>query len=183
VSAPAAAPFPVAALAAFLLYLILARGAELALSRVHTRRLRARGAVESARGHYPLLVALHLLWPVALIAEVSWGGARPGRLAGGWLALFGAAQLLRAASIAALGERWTTRVLAVPGEPPVRRGIYRWLRHPSYLAVGLELAAAPLMFGAWRTALGATLVNLAALAIRIPAEERALGMRSPRAPR
>src|SRR5207245_1040392 len=84
---------------------------------VHTRRLRARGAVESARGHYPLLVALHLLWPLALIAEVSWGGARPGRLAGGWLALFGAAQLLRAASIAALGERWTTRVLAVPGGP------------------------------------------------------------------
>ena len=176
---PASPGAPVAALTAFLLYLVLERVAELALSRVHTRRLLARGAVESGRGHYPLLVALHVLWPLALIAEVVWGGARPGGPAGGWLALFGVAQLLRAASIAALGERWTVRVLAVPGEPPVRSGIYRWLRHPNYLAVGLELVAAPLMFGAWRTALGATIANLAALALRIPAEERALGMRGP----
>jgi methyltransferase len=178
---PASPGAPVAALIAFLLYLALERVAELALSRAHTRRLLARGAVESAPGHYPLLVVLHLLWPLALIAELLWGGARPGRAAWAWLALFGVAQLLRASSIAALGERWTVRVLAVPGEPPVRSGIYRWLRHPNYLAVVIELAAAPLMFGAWRTALGATLANLVALAIRIPAEERALGMRNPRA--
>ena len=63
---------------------------------------------------------------------------------------------------------------AVPGEPAVRRGPYRFMRHPNYLAVAIELAAAPLLFGAWRTALGASLANLAALAVRIPAEEHAL---------
>ena len=67
----------------------------------------------------------------------------------------------------------------MPGEPPVTRGPYHWLRHPGYLAVALELLAAPLMFGAWRTALGATLADAAALAVRIPAEERALGRRAP----
>ena len=74
----------------------------------------------------------------------------------------------------ALGERWTTRVLVVPGEPPVRHGIYRWLRHPNYLAVAIELIAAPLMFGAWRTAIAGSLANLILLGVRIRCEDRAL---------
>ncbi len=56
----------------------------------------------------------------------------------------------------------------------MRRGVYRWLAHPNYLAVALEFVAAPLGFGAWRTALAASLGNALALAVRIPAEERAL---------
>ena len=62
----------------------------------------------------------------------------------------------------------------VPGEPPVRTGIYRWLAHPNYVAVAIEFVAGPLLFGAWRTAIGATLANALAMAVRIPAEERAL---------
>jgi methyltransferase len=64
----------------------------------------------------------------------------------------------------------------LPGAPLVRRGPYRWLRHPNYVAVIVELASAPLMFGAWRTALAASALNLAALAIRVRVEERALGL-------
>jgi methyltransferase len=74
----------------------------------------------------------------------------------------------------ALGERWTVRIWVVPGLAPVTRGPYRWLRHPNYLAVAVELATGALLFGAWRTALAATALYLAALAIRIPVEERAL---------
>ena len=166
---------PVGALAALLAYLVLERGYELALSARHDRRLRAAGAIEHGRSHFPLLVALHALWPLALVAEVAWRHARPDPGWPAWLALFVAAQALRAASIAALGERWTTRVLVVPGADLVRRGPYRFMRHPNYLAVIVELAAAPLMFGAWRTALAATVVNLVALAIRVRVEERALG--------
>jgi methyltransferase len=91
-----------------------------------------------------------------------------------WLALFGLGQFLRLWAIRTLGRFWTVRVWVVPGTTPVRRGPYRYLRHPNYLGVALELLAAPLLFGAWRTAVLATLANLLVLAIRIRVEERAL---------
>lgn len=163
-----------AALGLFLAYLVAERLYELWISSAHTRRLRERGAVEYGSGHFPLLVVLHTLFPLALTAEVLLGGARPGRYAWGFFALFFAAQVLRVLAMWTLGEHWNVRILVVPGTMPVRRGIYRWLRHPNYLAVAIELAAAPLMFGAWRTALGASLVNAIAIAIRIPVEDRAL---------
>jgi len=172
VSTPPLPPPPTLALAAFLALLAVQRGAEVAQSAANSRRLRARGAVEHGRGHYPLLVALHVLWPLGLLAEVLGANARPWRSWPLWLLLLLAAQGLRFAAMAALGERWTTRVLVLPGEPLLRRGPYRWLRHPSYVAVTLELVAAPLLFGAWRTALAASAVNLALLAVRVRVEER-----------
>jgi len=76
------------------------------------------------------------------------------------------AQLLRWSSMQALGERWSTRVLVLPGAPLVQTGPYRWLRHPNYVAVVIELFSAPLMFGAWRTALVFTMANAVALFLR-----------------
>ena len=122
---------------------------------------------------------VHVLFPLALIAEVLGLGVRPPGAWPLWLALFLAAQVLRVAAIRALGERWHVRIWVVPGMPLVRRGPYRFLRHPNYLVVVLELLAAPMMFGAWRTALAISALNLAALAIRIPAEERALAAAAP----
>ena len=166
-------PLPWRSLAAYLVVLAAQRVGELVLSRQNLRRLRARGAREIAAGHFPLFVVLHALYPVALVGEVVWG-ARPGPAWPLWLTLWLAAQALRVAAIAALGERWNVRIVVLPGVPPVRRGIYRWFAHPNYLAVALEFVAAPLMFGAWRTAIGASLLNAVAMAVRIPAEERAL---------
>jgi methyltransferase len=160
-------------LAAYLAVLALQRGGELALSRRNLRRLLARGAREVGAGHFPLFVLLHALFPVALMSEVL-RGARPGPAWPLWLGVWLAAQGLRLAAIHALGERWNVRIVVLPGEPPVRRGVYRWLAHPNYLAVALEFVAAPLAFGAWRTALAASIFNAGAMAVRIPAEERAL---------
>lgn len=165
---------PVLALVAFLIVLIAQRVGELMVSARNARRLLARGAREHGRGHYPLLVLLHALFPLALLAEVLVLGARPSGPAPLWLALWLAAQGLRYAAMRALGEHWNTRVLVLPGAPLVRRGPYRWLRHPNYLAVVIEFIAAPLMFGAWRTALAFSLANLLMLAVRIRCEERAL---------
>jgi len=174
-----AAAFPagamtVAGLVAFLLYHAAERAFELTLSARHVRRLLARGAREYGRGHFPALVTMHALFPLALVAEVLALGARPGRFAPLWVVLFAAAQGLRAASMRALGESWTTRVIVLDGAPLVRHGPYRFLRHPNYLAVVIELLAAPLMLGAWRTALVFSLANLLALRVRIRCEERAL---------
>ena len=118
---------------------------------------------------------MHVLFLCSLVAEVSWLGARPGPVWPFWLALWLAAQTLRYSAVGALGPRWSTRILVLPDAPLVRSGPYRWLRHPNYVAVVVELLAAPLVFGAWRTALGVSLLNALALRIRIAAEERALG--------
>jgi methyltransferase len=85
------------------------------------------------------------------------------------------AQALRWWAIATLGWRWNTRIIVVPGASPFTGGPYRFLRHPNYLAVILEMLAIPLVHGAWLTALVFSSLNAALLAIRIPAEERALG--------
>ena len=172
-SGPAPAP-TLWALSGYLLLLVAHRLFELGVSARNERALRARGGYEVGRAHFPLFLILHVAYPVALLAEVLGLGARPGRLWPLWLALLVVAVAIRVAAHRALGERWTARVWVVPGAEPVTRGVYRWLRHPSYLGITLELIAAPLLFGAWRTALGATALDLAALAIRIPVEERAL---------
>jgi len=154
--------------------LLVERTVELAISRRNTEALKAQGANEYGAGHFPLLVFIHVLFPVGLVAEVLWLGARPGALWPLWLALLLGAQALRVCAMRALGGFWSVRVLVVPGTSRVRSGPYRRLRHPNYLAVVLELVAAPLLFGAWRTALGVSVLNAIALGMRIRVEESAL---------
>jgi methyltransferase len=144
---------------------------ELARARRNTRRLLARGGVEHGAAHYPLIVGLHAAWLVSLALAVP-----PDTLPRWpWLLLFFCLQPVRWWILASLGDRWTTRIVVVPGEPDVRRGPYRLLRHPNYWLVALEILALPLAFGAWRVALLFTLLNAALIwGVRIPAEERAL---------
>ena len=152
------------------LLVALQRLAELGYARRNARRLLAAGGVEHGAGHYPLFVALHGAWLAALFVLV------PAEAPADWglLGLYGLLQLGRLWVIASLGGRWTTRVIVVPGAPLVTRGPYRFLRHPNYLVVALEIPVLPLAFGAWQIALGFGLANLALLAHRIRVEERAL---------
>jgi methyltransferase len=154
---------------ALLVFVTAQRLAELAWSRRNERRLRARGAVEVGAAHYPVMVALHAAWIVSLWA---FGWDRPIVL--GWTALFFALQAGRAWVLASLGGRWTTRVIVPPGEPLVRRGPYRFISHPNYLVVALEVPVLPLAFGLPWLALGFGLANLAMLAWRIRVEGKAL---------
>jgi methyltransferase len=151
------------------------RLAELALAARNRRWLLARGAREYGAGHYPLFVLLHTGWLAGWLAEGLVRGGGPGTAWALWLGLFLAGQSLRYWCIVSLGRRWNTRILVLPGVPPVRRGPYRFLRHPNYLAVSVELLCGPLIFGAWLTALAAGAANAwLLLAVRIPAEEQAL---------
>lgn len=152
----------------------ISRLAELHVSSRHERALRARGARESGRHHFALFLVLHAVFPLALWWEVSSGRVTPAAMWPLFAGVAVAAQTLRVWSMRSLGEYWTARILVVPGERATPGGPYRWLADPSYTAVTLELLALPLAFGAWRTALGASLVNAVAMAIRIPAERRAL---------
>ena len=163
----------VVALAAYLVALVTERFGELWLSRRNLARLAARGAVESHAAHFWMFVVLHTAYPIALVAEVL-AGARPPAWWPLWLGVWLAAQGLRIASMRALRERWNARIVTVPGAPLVTGGIYRWLAHPNYVAVALEFVSAPLMFGAWRCAGAFSALNALAMAVRVPAEERAL---------
>jgi methyltransferase len=151
------------------------RVAELVVSRRHERALAARGAMEVGGGHYPFMVALHASLFPACLGEV-WLARRPSipaLAAAAGLALI-ASMALRWWTIATLGERWTTRVLVLPGAPLVGGGPFRFLRHPNYLAVAVEIFAIALLHTAWATAALWGGANLALLAVRIRAEDRAL---------
>jgi methyltransferase len=119
---------------------------ELGVSRRHQRALKARGAIEVGADHYPWMVALHTTFLLSCVAEV-WVLDRPWRplVAAVAMLVLGAALTLRWWTLATLGDRWTTRVLVIPGEELVTTGPYRWLRHPNYLAVVLEIAAIPMV--------------------------------------
>jgi len=152
------------------------RGTEVLVSRRNAREALAAGGVETGRRAYAVMVVVHTLFPIACAGEVLLL-RRPFPGAPGFVALSVAlgAQALRWWAIATLGRRWNTRIIVVPGASPVTGGPYRFLRHPNYLAVVLEMLGVPLTHGAWLTALVFSALNAALLAVRIPAEERALG--------
>ena len=154
---------------AILAFVTLQRLGELVLARHNTARLMARGAVEAAPGHYPLIVILHAAW-LAGLWWLAWN--LPVNLA--WLGVFALAQLLRLWVLATLGPRWTTRIIVVPGETLVHAGPYRFLSHPNYCVVAAEIMVLPLVFGLAWYGIAFTLLNAAVLAIRIRAENRAL---------
>ena len=148
---------------------------ELRLSKQNEKRMMQQGGREHAAGHFRFMKVLHTGWFVAMVAEAGWL-RRPFRPAlaavAGLVAVLG--QFLRYAAIRTLGRRWTVRIVTVPGQPPVRHGIYRYLRHPNYLGVVLEIAAVPLLHTAYLTSLVFSLANALLLRTRIRAEEEAL---------
>jgi methyltransferase len=146
---------------------------ELVIAQRNTRALLEAGGSEAGRGQYPFIVAFHVLWLAAMLVLIP-ADARP---EWGWLGLFALLQIARAWVITSLGRFWTTRVITLPGAALVRRGPYRFLRHPNYLVVALEIPILPLAFGAWSLAFGFGLANIALLAWRIMVEDKALADR------
>ena len=148
---------------------------ELRLSRRNIATAMAQGAVEHGQGHYRWMVLLHSALLVAAPAEAVFL-ARPMLPALAWpmVACLLLAQALRYWAIHSLGRRWNVRVVVLPGAVALRRGPYRWMRHPNYLAVVIEIAALPLLHSAWLTALVFSTLNAWLLRVRIRCEEAAL---------
>jgi len=145
------------------------RAAELLLSHHNTTRLMARGAVEVAGQHYPLMVAVHASWLAAL-----WVFGRD--MPPNWilLAAYLLLQGLRVWVMTTLGARWTTRIIVLPGAPLVARGPYRYLNHPNYAVVVCEIALLPLVLHLTVIATLFTILNGIVLLIRIRAENQGL---------
>ena len=147
---------------------------ELVLARRNTSRLLAQGAHEVGAAHYPLIVALHTFWLLGLWYIAVYRAPPEQDVSLFWLAVFIILQLGRLWVMASLGERWTTRIIVLPGAPLVRRGPYRFLSHPNYWVVAGEILVLPLVFGLAWYGLAFSLLNAAMMRIRIRAEAAAL---------
>ncbi|WP_179504320.1 MULTISPECIES: isoprenylcysteine carboxylmethyltransferase family protein [unclassified Sphingomonas] len=154
---------------AIMAFVTLQRLSELVIARRNTARLLAAGAREVGASHYPVMVAMHTAWLAVLWFTV---GDRPISLP--LLGVFAVLQLLRVWVLATLGPRWTTRIIVTPEAPLVKRGPFRFVRHPNYMVVTAEIAVLPLTFGLVWVALLFTVLNAAMLTVRIGAENRAL---------
>jgi len=155
-------------------FYFLERFFELGLAVRNSRLLLARGGREFYPETFKELVLLHTLFFAALLAE-----SFPWRVPLDRLTLFSLAALallmaLRYWCILTLGVFWNARILVLPGAKAVRRGPYRFLRHPNYLAVTLEFAVLPLLMRAPLTLIVFSLANLVILRRRIRFEEQAL---------
>ncbi|ASJ54509.1 hypothetical protein BP422_13640 [Brevibacillus formosus] len=153
---------------------VLQRLVELLVAVRNARYIRSKGGYEVGASHYKYIVLLHFLFFLSLIFEVVGRGSS--MVLPSWWAipfsLFLIAQGLRYWCIRSLGKRWNTRIFILPGEAPIKRGPYRFIRHPNYLVVSLELLLLPLTFAAVSTALTFSLLNAwLLLRIRIPLEE------------
>ncbi len=153
---------------ALLGFLTIQRAIELVIATRHTRALLARGAYEVGASHYPIMVAMHATWLASLWI---FGFGRPLSLP--FLAFFVVLQLGRVWVLATLGERWTTRIIVLPGAAPIVSGPFRFVRHPNYLVVALEIPCVPLALGLVWVALAFGAANLAMLAWRIRSENGA----------
>ena len=161
-----------------LAYLIIAlvavqRLAELVYAEHNTRALLARGAVEIGRAHYPLIGTLLATWLVAIVVLLP----RDARINLVLLAVFVILQGLRIWVLATLGPYWTTRIVTLRNAPLVRRGPYRFMRHPNYAVVAAEIAVLPLVFDEVWVAVVFSLLNAAVLSLRIRQENEALAAR------
>jgi len=154
---------------AVLTFVTIQRLAELVIAQRHTAALLAKGAYEVGAEHYPVMVAIHAAWLAGLWVLAP--GITPSLIG---LAVFAALQLGRLWVLTTLGERWTTRIIILPGSPLVAKGPFRFLSHPNYAVVTGEIAVLPLAFGLTGFAVVFTVLNAAILYVRIGAENAAL---------
>jgi methyltransferase len=155
----------------FISFIILQRILELLLSADNEKWLRARGAVEYGRGHYPFALLLHTLFLYYLCVEYLVSNTPPPNkpLVGIYLLLL----VLKIWAITSLGKYWNTKILRIPNVHPITKGPYRYVKHPNYWIVVGEILVIPMIFGWYAIALLFTILNAMWLTIRIREENRA----------
>ncbi|MFJ7725610.1 isoprenylcysteine carboxyl methyltransferase family protein [Neobacillus sp. NPDC097160] len=158
----------------FISFIILQRVVELFVAKGNEKWMKQQGAVEFGEKHYKYMVMMHVLFFVVLMVEKVLLERGLSRVWPFVLCLFCFAQFIRIWAIASLGKYWNTKILVLAGAQVVRKGPYRFLKHPNYFVVTIELFVVPLLFNAYYTAFLFTILNVIMLMIRIPEEEKAL---------
>lgn len=156
----------------FISFIILLRVAELILAKKNEQWLLQHGAVEYGKEHYPFIVALHVLFFVSLVIEYT-SGQNPSYSVL-IIVLYFLLILFKAWVIASLGTFWNTKIFRIQSIPSIKKGPYKYIKHPNYLVVVVEIALIPLAFHLYYTAIIFSILNAIMLTIRIKAENRVL---------
>lgn len=155
-------------------FIILQRILELFIAKSNEQWLMERGGVEKGQSHYKWFIYLHTLFIISILLEGFVYNTKEQPLSIFLLAVFFIVQVGRVWCILSLGRFWNTKVVFIPGVSPIQTGPYKYVKHPNYIIVAIELLVIPLLFGAYVTAIVFPLLHLILLKFRIPIEERAL---------
>lgn len=157
-----------------LLLVIAQRLVELMIAKRNEKWMIQQGAYEVGRAHYPVMIMLHSSFFIVLIIEVLLFNRALSNFFILLLVFFLLTQAGRLWCLLSLGKLWNTRIMINPNLNVIKKGPYRFLKHPNYVIVSLEFIILPLLFNAYLTAIIFTLLNVWMLSVRIPIEEKAL---------
>jgi methyltransferase len=154
----------------FISFFVLQRLSELYIARKNEQWLVAQGAVQYGQGHYPFIIVLHTLFIISIITEyIIRGGTQMSWI---FLTIFIVILLFKFWALSSLGKYWNTKIYRIPGVYPVKKGPYKFLKHPNYMEVVCEIAIIPLVFHLYYTAVIFTILNAAMLTVRIRTENQ-----------
>jgi methyltransferase len=153
----------------FISAFILQRLAELVVARRNEKWLRAKGAIEYGKKHYPFIIILHTLFIASLIGEYL---LKRTEVDGLFLTLYILLFFTKIWVIISLGKYWNTKILRIKGMQPIQKGPYKFLKHPNYIVVIGEFIAVPMVFHLYLTMVVFSIANLFMLRIRIGEENR-----------
>lgn len=156
------------------LFIILQRILELIIAKSNEQWLLERGGIEKGQSHYKWFIYLHILFIMSILFEGFIFNTAEQSLNFYLLTIFFIVQIGRVWCILSLGRFWNTKVVFIPGVLPIQSGPYKYVKHPNYIIVAIELFVIPLLFGAYITAFIFPILHLILLRIRVPIEERAL---------
>jgi methyltransferase len=158
----------------FFTLVIIQRLVELWIANKNEKWMKAKGAIEVGREHYPIMVFMHSAFFVTLLVEVILLNRELSLLWPALITIFFITQLMRIWALTSLGKYWNTKIIVLPNATIVKKGPYKYLRHPNYVIVVVEILLVPLLFQAYWTAAIFSILNAWVLTIRIPLEEKAL---------
>ncbi|MCY8425062.1 isoprenylcysteine carboxyl methyltransferase family protein [Bacillus vallismortis] len=154
--------------------LMTQRLAEMAVARQNEQKVKKQGAIEFGESHYPYIIIMHILFFLSFIAEVLMLNKQPSSWWIGIAAAILSVQAVRYWALCSLGAHWNTKILIIPGAELVKKGPYKWIKHPNYTVVILEILLIPLLYRAYVTMCLFSIFNAVLLTVRIRAEDKAL---------
>ena len=156
----------------FISFVILLRIGELILSKWNETWLLMNDAIEYGHKHYPFIVVLHVLFFISMIVEYVTQETTSFSLF--FLVSYFILILFKVWIIASLGKFWNTKIFRIPDVPLIKKGPYKYLKHPNYMVVIAEIAIIPLTFHLYFTAIIFSFLNLIMLYVRVKEENKAL---------
>jgi len=154
----------------FISFFVLQRTSELFVARRNEKWLRSNGAIEYGKSHYLFIVLLHSLFIGSMIGEF-WEKPNS-QFDPIFFFLFIILLSLKIWIISSLGNYWNTKILRIPGSQPIKKGLYKYFRHPNYIIVVCEFIVVPMVFHLYVTAILFSILNAIVLRIRITEENK-----------